>query len=137
MQNQSPFNIIYKSGGHCARAILQNEGKLAFYKGTMAPLVGVSFCTSIQFALNEISKKLMTQINLKRGKQNPMNLSPLQYIICGMVAGFGNATIATPVELVRITMQNQSTILDPRLRYNGSLHVVKSFIELYGLNSLY
>jgi solute carrier family 25 carnitine/acylcarnitine transporter 20/29 len=99
--------------------------------------MGIAFCTSVQFGLNELSKRTMASINKSRGKADPSRLSPMQYIICGSIAGAGNSLIATPVELIRITMQNQSSVLDPRLRFSGSYAAVKGIYQMYGAKSLY
>jgi solute carrier family 25 (mitochondrial carnitine/acylcarnitine transporter), member 20/29 len=80
IQNQSPLNKMYTSAIQCARFIAQHEGKLVFYKGTMAPLAGISVCTSTQFALNEFSKKTMMDLNKARGLVDPFKLSPIQYM---------------------------------------------------------
>jgi Mitochondrial carrier protein len=36
----------YSSALDCAAKILRNEGPLAFYKGTLTPLVGIGACVS-------------------------------------------------------------------------------------------
>lgn len=36
----------YSSAFNCASSILKNEGPLAFYKGTLTPLIGIGACVS-------------------------------------------------------------------------------------------
>jgi solute carrier family 25 carnitine/acylcarnitine transporter 20/29 len=36
----------YSSAVDCASKILKNEGPLAFYKGTLTPLIGIGACVS-------------------------------------------------------------------------------------------
>ncbi|KAG7110251.1 Mitochondrial glycine transporter YMC1 like protein [Verticillium longisporum] len=53
-----PFDIVkvrlqtstaHTSALEAATAIYKNEGPLAFYKGTLTPLIGIGACVSIQF----------------------------------------------------------------------------------------
>ncbi|KHO01017.1 mitochondrial carrier protein (Ymc1) [Metarhizium album ARSEF 1941] len=53
-----PFDIVkvrlqttsrYSGAVHAAASIYRNEGALAFYKGTLTPLLGIGACVSIQF----------------------------------------------------------------------------------------
>ncbi|KAL2002087.1 hypothetical protein VTN02DRAFT_685 [Thermoascus thermophilus] len=52
-----PFDIVkvrlqttsqYSNAFDCAAKILKNEGPLAFYKGTLTPLIGIGACVSVQ-----------------------------------------------------------------------------------------
>ncbi|CDR42668.1 CYFA0S10e00914g1_1 [Cyberlindnera fabianii] len=86
-----------------SRSLIKEEGALAFYKGTMAPLVGVGICTSIQFAVNEYMKRIVF------GTSHTERLKPWQYYIAGTAAGFANAVVASPVEHIRSRLQMQIT----------------------------
>lgn len=68
---------------------------------------------------------------------NPEILSPNQYIMWGGIAGACNALISTPVEHIRIIMQNQSNVLDPRLRYTGSYDALKKIYRNHGFEKVY
>lgn len=126
MQNQSLANPIYKNAMHCVRSIAANEGYMAFYKGTLAPLSGIAFCTSIQFGLNELTKNFI-----------PDSLGMKKYIICGALAGFGNSLVSTPVEHMRIRIQNQNNVLDPRQKYTGSYDAFAKIYSQYGVKGIY
>ena len=108
MQNQSLENPTYKSPYHCARMIAEKEGLHAFYKGTVAPLVGIVGCITIQFGFNEAAKSTIRDYNAKIGRANPKRLTPLQYVLCGGLAGLGNSFVSAPVEQVRSLLQNQT-----------------------------
>lgn len=41
----------YSSALDCAKQIFKNEGPLAFYKGTLTPLIGIGACVSQYFAV--------------------------------------------------------------------------------------
>lgn len=64
-----PFDIVkvrlqtqttaqYSGAGDCFMQILKSEGPLAFYKGTLSPLLGVGAAVSIQFGVNEMCKRV-------------------------------------------------------------------------------
>lgn len=81
---------------------LHNEGLLAFYKGTLAPLFGVGACVSIQFyGFHEAKRQLLS---LTPGRKE---LSLTQVYIAGSFAGIVNTPITAPVEQVRILLQVQ------------------------------
>ena len=105
MQSQSSHNPAYKNPIDCVKLIYANEGLLTFYKGTLAPLSGVVFCTSLQFGLNELFKKITERYNQRRVRS--WKLSSGQYFQCGAFVGTGISFLATPIEHIRIRMQNQ------------------------------
>lgn len=86
------------------KRLLKNEGIMAFYKGTLTPLVGAGACVSIQFGVNESMKRLFH----KYSSQPQETLTLPQYYICGLVSGLTNAFLASPIEHVRIRLQTQT-----------------------------
>lgn len=48
--------------GSIFRKLMRKEGISGFYKGTMAPLVGVSGIISIQFGVNDFMKEFFRQV---------------------------------------------------------------------------
>lgn len=84
--------------------VLRNEGPLAFYKGTVAPLFGVGACVSLQFyGFLEVKRQL-----LKRLHKSELQLWPETYI-AGAAAGIVNAPVTAPVEQLRILLQSSTT----------------------------
>lgn len=82
------------------KLVLKNEGPLAFYKGTLAPLFGVGACVLLQFyGFHETKRQI-----LAREKTTELGLWPQTYI-CGAVAGIVNTPVAAPVEQLRILSQ--------------------------------
>lgn len=98
----------------------------AFYKGNVAALTGVILRSPLQFGINEVAKRTV-KVKNKLAK----------YLICGALAGLGNSFVSTPVELVRMHLQNQSSVTDPRLRYRSATHVLRSLTHQYGIMSIY
>lgn len=123
---------IYKSIVQAAKHIQVNEGLSAFYKGTLSPLLGISFCVAIQFGSNEFAKNFFKNRNFKT--KNTSELSVKDLVMCGMFAGFCNAFAISPVELIRIKLQIQS---QGEKKYNGTLDCYSKIIKQYGLNGLY
>ncbi|SCU82621.1 LAMI_0C00166g1_1 [Lachancea mirantina] len=104
--------------------LIRNEGILAFYKGTMAPLVGVGACVSCQFGINEAMKRYFRQKN----GNGEGHLSLLQYYACGFTSGSANALLATPIEHVRIRLQLQTKLLKDA-EYRGSLDCFRKLLR--------
>lgn len=102
------------------RKLVRNEGPLAFYKGTLTPLIGVGACVSIQFGVNESMKRLFHSFN----SEPQATLTLPQYYICGLVSGLANSFLASPIEHVRIRLQTQVGS-GPTAEYKGPLDCIR------------
>ncbi|KAH9929566.1 mitochondrial carrier [Epithele typhae] len=142
-----PFDIVkvrmqtapagtYKGMMDCATGILKNEGPLAFYKGTLTPLLGIGVCVSIQFGALESTKRYFAQQNLRNGRGGPdgMTLSSGQLFLAGSVAGVANGVVSGPVEHIRIRLQTQSAA-NPV--YAGPLDAIKKISRQHGIAGIY
>lgn len=128
--------LEYKTLFQTGKKILHSEGPLGFYKGTLSPLCGISFCVAIQFSSNEAAKNFFINMNYRdKSNKNPTKLSVLQYVYSGIFAGFCNAFVMSPVELFRIKMQVQSK--DSAVKYNGTVDCAKKIFQNYGLKGVY
>ncbi|KAI1148343.1 mitochondrial carrier domain-containing protein [Nemania diffusa] len=105
-----PFDIVkvrlqtttqYSSALDAAKSIYAKEGPLAFYKGTLTPLLGIGACVSIQFGAFGYAKRHFEAANAGRA------LSYSQYFAAGAFAGVANSVISGPIEHVRIRLQTQ------------------------------
>lgn len=86
------------------KQVFNNEGLLAFYKGTLPPLFGVGVCVSLQFyGFHETKRQI-----LKKYNQQELNLWPQTYI-CGAMAGIVNSPVSSPVEQLRILSQSNKS----------------------------
>ena len=111
----------------CATRIVRNEGPLAFYKGTLTPLLGVGACVSIQFGVVEALKRRFTATNLSAGSK--ADLSYGQFYLAGGLAGLANSFVAGPIEHVRIRLQTQPS---PPL-YRGPIDCIRQMVSQSGL----
>lgn len=105
------------------KSLVREEGLLAFYKGTLAPLVGIGACVSCQFGINEAMKRYFHTQN--GGHDTKLSLK--QYYCCGVISGAANAFLATPIEHVRIRLQIQRK--SSQNEYKGSLDCFKKLLK--------
>ncbi|KAI0099719.1 mitochondrial carrier domain-containing protein [Nemania sp. FL0031] len=110
-----PFDIVkvrlqtttqYSSALDAARTIYAKEGPLAFYKGTLTPLLGIGACVSIQFGAFGYAKRYFETANSSPSSSSK-DLSYGQYFAAGAFAGVANSIISGPIEHVRIRLQTQ------------------------------
>ncbi|OCB87381.1 mitochondrial carrier [Sanghuangporus baumii] len=147
---QTASKGTYSGMLHCAAGILRNEGPLAFYKGTVSPLLGIDVrvqgtvspllgigvCVSIQFGALEYTKRALAQMNIKSGRGGPdgKELTGGQLVFAGSVAGLANSVVSGPVEHIRIRLQIQAT--DNKI-YSGPADAVKKIMSQHGIAGIY
>ncbi|EMD68771.1 hypothetical protein GGP41_008769 [Bipolaris sorokiniana] len=109
-----PFDIVkvrlqttsqYSGALDAATKIYQNEGALAFYKGTLTPLIGIGACVSIQFGGFHYARRAFEASNT--AKSGTAQLSYPQYYAAGAFAGIANTALSSPIEHIRIRLQTQ------------------------------
>ncbi|KAG6879654.1 hypothetical protein C0992_000096 [Termitomyces sp. T32_za158] len=138
-----PFDIVkvrmqtapkgtYKGMVDCAGGILKNEGPLAFYKGTLTPLLGIGVCVSIQFGALEWTKRYFAEQNRRNGKGSLLTGS--QLFTAGVFAGLANGVVSGPVEHIRIRLQTQS---NTNPLYAGPWDAIKKIYSGYGIAGIY
>jgi solute carrier family 25 (mitochondrial carnitine/acylcarnitine transporter), member 20/29 len=139
-----PFDIVkvrlqttnqYANAFDAAKTIYKKEGPLAFYKGTLTPLLGVGACVSIQFGAFHEARRRFESHNATKTPLNP-GLSYSQYYGAGAFAGIANSIISGPVEHVRIRLQTQPH--GAARLYNGPIDCVRKLAAHGGvLRGLY
>lgn len=112
-----PFDIVkvrlqtttqYSSALNAATSIYKHEGALAFYKGTLTPLIGIGACVSVQFGAFNAARRYLEARNTEASGAAPGSpLSYPQYALAGAFAGIANSVLSGPIEHVRIRLQSQ------------------------------
>lgn len=101
---------------------------MAFYKGTLTPLLGIGACVSIQFGGFHAARRYFEQQNtLRHGASPGASLSYGQYYAAGAFAGVANSVISGPIEHVRIRLQTQPH--GAARLYAGPLDCVRKLIR--------
>ncbi|KAJ6507288.1 mitochondrial carrier domain-containing protein [Mycena vitilis] len=133
---QTASKGTYSGMMHCATGILKNEGPLAFYKGTLTPLLGIGVCVSIQFGALEYTKRIFTARNLARGTggEGGATLSSGQIFTAGVLAGVANGFVSGPVEHIRIRLQTQSSV---KPDYSGPFNAIKKIYSAHGIPGVF
>ncbi|BCS18286.1 uncharacterized protein APUU_11114S [Aspergillus puulaauensis] len=109
-----PFDIVKvrmqvqanKSAIQVARDIWKHEGALAFYKGTLPPLLGVGACISIVYSTFHTISQAIHSLNDNTATPT---LTSTQTYLAGGLSGLANSVISGPTEHIRIRLQTQST----------------------------
>ncbi|CAM1503848.1 Fc.00g014390.m01.CDS01 [Cosmosporella sp. VM-42] len=109
-----PFDIVkvrlqtttqYSSALNAATSIYKQEGALAFYKGTLTPLLGIGACVSIQFGAFHQARRWFEERNKAHGRKGDLGYD--QYAAAGAFAGVANSVLSGPIEHIRIRLQSQ------------------------------
>ncbi|KAL4910382.1 hypothetical protein BDW74DRAFT_173838 [Aspergillus multicolor] len=150
-----PFDIVKvrmqvqanRSAVQVARDIWKNEGALAFYKGTLPPLLGVGACISIVYSTNHtITQFLQSSNSNPNSNAQGHPLSTPQIFLSGGLAGLANSFVSGPTEHIRIRLQTQSSNTSTSLAnthtvnakpYNGVLSCIRHITTHAGIPGLY
>lgn len=133
-----PFDIVkvrlqttsqYSGALDAATQIYKSEGALAFYKGTLTPLIGIGVCVSVQFGGFHYARRAFEARNT--ANYGSAHLSYSQYYAAGAFAGVSNTVLSSPIEHIRIRLQTQPHGAN-RL-YNGPIDCVRKLSAHQGV----
>ncbi|GES63108.1 sugar O-acetyltransferase [Aspergillus terreus] len=133
-----PFDIVKvrmqtqanTSAAHLARNIWRQEGPLAFYKGTLPPLLGVGACISIVYTSFHPFSTALHSLTPDR----PSLTLPQTYLAGGL-AGLTNSAISGPMEHIRIRLQTQSATSSQT--YTSARDCIRRIVQQSGPAGLY
>lgn len=118
------------------KKIIFEESPLAFYKGTLSPLIGISFCVAVQFSANNLARNYFISQNARnRNNPKPDILSIRQNVLSGFFAGFCNSFLISPIELIRIKLQMQGNGMN--LKYSGTADCAVQIYRFDGIKGIY
>lgn len=108
--------------------IVQNEGFLSLWKGSVFPLLTFGVCNAVLFAVNEKCKFWFRQLTGNN------SLSVGHFLLSGSIAGLANTVISCPMEHVRIRMQIQ----DSKFKvYTNSFDAAFKIAKQHGIRGVY
>jgi solute carrier family 25 carnitine/acylcarnitine transporter 20/29 len=126
----------YSSALDCVGKIWKNEGPLAFYKGTLTPLIGIGACVSVQFGAFNYARRQIESRNISRHPLSSSTLSLGQFYLAGAFAGITNTVLSSPIEHIRIRLQTQPH--GAARLYSGPLDCIRKISSQAGIgNGLY
>ncbi|KAL4983456.1 mitochondrial carrier domain-containing protein [Aspergillus falconensis] len=134
-----------KSAVQVARDIWRHEGALAFYKGTLPPLLGVGTCISIVYSTyHKVSASFKSHTDTP---DQALTLTTAQTFLTGGLAGLANSLISGPTEHIRIRLLTQfspspssshrSGEIETQNPYNGVYSCIRHITAASGLTGLY
>lgn len=125
----------YQGVFQTSKKIIFEESPMAFYKGTLSPLIGISFSVAIQFSSNIFARNYFIMQNKKKNLKNSEILSTSQNMLAGFFAGFCNSFLISPVELIRIKLQTQG--ISSSIKYAGTVDCAMQIYQFDGLKGIY
>lgn len=106
-----------------------NEGVLAFYKGSLVPLLLTSARNATLWGCYSSFYQNIYKVS------RPEDLSLFQVFFSGCAAGFGNAFVEGPADLLKSKVQMQRG--KANAKYTGSLDCARKIIKQHGFFGLY
>ncbi|PIA65049.1 hypothetical protein AQUCO_00100493v1 [Aquilegia coerulea] len=126
---QQPCNTT--SASNILRNIVSSEGPLALYRGMAAPLASVTFQNAMAFQAYAV---LSRAFDLCNTNNDPPSLKGVA--LGGIGTGALQSLILSPVELVKIRLQLQSSHQQNHSR-KGPLTVAKDIFRSEGMRGIY
>ncbi|KAH8807877.1 carrier protein YMC1 [Xylogone sp. PMI_703] len=119
-----------------ARSIWRHEGPLAFYKGSVAPLLGVGACVGLVYSSFNGFHNAIESLKIENSPDTSHHTSISQIYIQGGLAGLANSVISGPIEHIRIRLQAQPDGATVRY-YSGTHDCMRKIFRGAGLAGIY
>jgi len=130
-QYGSGGNVKYTGFLDCASKIWKNHGLRGIYQGLSATLLRDIPANAAYFGFYEISRRAM----VKQG-QSPSDLPAWKVLIAGGIGGMMYWATTYPFDVVKSTMQTDSTILSER-KYKGLLDTFSKIYKTEGYGGFF
>ena len=124
----------YKGYRQCFTSLMKKEGPMGFYRGLAAPVLGAVAEAGVGFWAYGRGQKIY---RYARGLDKRTELPIHAYVCSGALAGLAGAHVLTPVELIKVRLQLQSSKGYSGPKYNGILDCGKKVFAKEGIRSLY
>jgi len=119
--------LMYSGMIDCLTKTFKEEGAKGLYKGASSPLVGAMFHNASLFFSNGQARRIM-------GGEGGRQLSLLQELYCGMIAGGAVCLVETPIDLLKIKLQSQ---VGKGGQYKSTFHAARTIYGGRGIRGLY
>ncbi|KAH6586688.1 hypothetical protein BASA61_006484 [Batrachochytrium salamandrivorans] len=120
-------NRRYTGVWSCFRSIVREEKVQGLFKGMASPLVGVALINSILFGVYGSALRCVA-----KDMEAP---TVLDIFWAGSISGFVNGFFSSPMELVKIRLQNQDK--STAQLYKGPIDCLRKIITTGGIRGLY
>lgn len=121
--NNSAFGLL--------KNIVSNEGVSALYRGMSAPLASVAFQNAVAFQVYAVLTRALDP------NSPPKPPSYQNVTLAGIGTGALQSLILSPVELVKIRLQLQTSNKNQHQKTEGPLQIAKKIIRTEGIRGLY
>ncbi|RSH90686.1 hypothetical protein EHS25_001291 [Saitozyma podzolica] len=135
----------YQGAWHCFTSTISKEGPRALYKGASIPAISWGITDSILMgSLHNYRAYLKTHgfaepnPYASRDDQDPLRLSLLGHTVAGLFAGWTNASVAHPTEIIKCKLQLQ--LVQPAhvpKEFKGPIDVVRKTISAQGITGMW
>jgi hypothetical protein len=131
LQTQSK---LFTSGLQCVSKTVTTEGVLALFKGMGSPMASVPLQNAVSFAAYGQAKLILSQ-----NENRPLSLWEIS--AAGAFSGGVTSVVATPVELIRNSLQTQHErfgfFTKEEAKFRGPLDCMRQIISLSGFRGLF
>lgn len=131
LQAQYGERRLYSGFVDCAKKIVTAHGVRGMYQGLSATLARDIPANACYFGIYEMFKRGMTAPG-----QKTSDLSPLKIMFAGGMGGIGYWGITFPLDVIKSSMQTDSTIKAER-QYSGFVDCAKQIFRRRGIRGFY
>eukprot|EP01016_Furgasonia_blochmanni_P048053 TRINITY_DN7117_c0_g1_i2.p1 TRINITY_DN7117_c0_g1~~TRINITY_DN7117_c0_g1_i2.p1 ORF type:complete len:296 (-),score=34.83 TRINITY_DN7117_c0_g1_i2:167-1054(-) len=112
------------------------EGKFSWFKGNGLNVLRIAPFTAMEFFSFEIYKQTLVEIkdSYRSKEAGSKGLSPLEFLLCGAVAGMTASTFTYPLDLLRTIFAIQ---VEKNTQKKSVWRVVRDIVKQKGFFSLY
>ncbi|KAL3895759.1 MAG: hypothetical protein SGCHY_004507 [Lobulomycetales sp.] len=118
-------------------SIVRHEGPSGLYKGMASPLVGVAAMNALLFGVYGASLRFLSSARQATSHDTPAEPRILDVALAGTISGFASSFVASPIELVKIRLQNQRESRPVKSGslpfYNGPLDCIRQIYRGQGV----
>jgi solute carrier family 25 carnitine/acylcarnitine transporter 20/29 len=122
----------FKGPVQCFVKTLRREGVRGLYKGLSSPITGDSLTNCLVFGVYGLTRR--AQLQADQTEEHFPLLSLTQIGLAGGAAGLIGGLIQSPVELIKIKLQIQTTG-ETRV-YSGPIDCIKKIVKAEGMKGL-